>query len=909
MATLYWGPSGGSSTGTWDSSTTTNWFTDLARVTPASAAPTNADDVIFDASSDNSAPFTVTLGTGAVCRDVTASGLDQTMTLAGSAAFTVSGSLSFPSSNFTRTYTGNITFNATATGKNITVSYAGNVLTTGNVTFDGVGGGWTLQSAFAIGTTTGILTVTNGSLNTNGQSVTVVTFDANNSNTRTVTLGASTVTISGATAWTFTTTTGLTFNSNTSTITCSNASPVFSGGGLTYYNVTFSSTAGVSLTVNGANTYSNNLTFTQRGSAGLEICTFNADQTITGALALGNGASTNASCRMMFRSDTIGVRRTLYANGTLGTLQDLDFRDIGAAGTVARPWTGTRIGDCLNNDNITGAVARTVYLVGSGSVNFLTANIWSLTSGTAGATNNFPLAQDTLIIDESSASTLTANIAANLGTFNASARTITGFTFTCSTNSPTIYQDFILSSRVTNSGGSQIIFAGQGRTQVINTNTSTMTQGLRFETVNGTVRLDSNVVTGVVQTALQNGTFDLNEFALSCSTFLSANTNARTIDFGAAGQINLDRGNLAALWNTGIADNLTILGTSNVNLTYSGSTGSRSIYHGSTSGGTEANSISFNVTAGTDSFSIFSGSQVRNLNLTGFSGTFAVSTRTIYGNLTVSSGATVSGGTNVTTFAATSGVQTITSAGKTLDFPITVNAPGATVRSTDTFAQGATRTLTLTAGTFDINNQTTTIGLFATSGSVARVIDFGTNEALTVSGAGASAWSASGSNFTCTGTGTIKMSAATAKTFTGGGFTYPALDQAGAGALTIAGSNTFYDITSTYTATGAATITFTAGTTQTVTQFTVSGTASNQLTLNSTSAGAAWYLSDSSGTNSISYTTLSDSHATGGATWNAYTTNGNVNGGSNNNWNFAIPVTYSYSADIKLRSMAQRGRF
>lgn len=909
MATLYWGPSGGSSTGTWDSSTTTNWFTDLARTTPASAAPTSADDVIFDASSDNAAPFTVTIGTGAVCRDVTASGLDQTMTLAGSAAFTVSGSLSFPSTNFTRTYTGSITFNATTTGKNITVSYTGNILTTGNVTFNGVGGGWTLQSAFAIGTTTGILTVTNGTLDTNGQAVTAVTFDANNSNTRTVTLGASTVTLSGATAWTFTTTTGLTFNANTSTITCSNAAAVFSGGGLTYYNVTFSSTAVSTVTVNGANTYNNNLTFTQRASTGLSVYVFGADQTITGALSLGNGASTSAIYRMMFRSDTIGVRRTLYANGTLSTLQDIDFRDIGAAGTVATPWTGTRIGDCLNNNNITGAAARTVYLVGSGTVNTLTVNIWSLTSGTAGATNNLPLAQDTLIVDESSASALTVNFNINLGTFSASARTTTAFTFTCSTNAPIIYQDLILSSKITNSGTVQIIFAGQGRTQIINPNTSTMTQGIRVENVNGTLRLDNDTALGNIQAALQNGTLDLNNFALSCGTFLSSNTNARTLNFRTTGQINLERGNLAGVWNSGVADNLTVSGTSNVNLTNSGSTGSRSVYHGSTSGGTEANSISFNVTAGTDSFSIFGGSQVKNLNLTGFSGTFAVSTRTLYGNLTISSGTTVSGGANATTFAATSGVQTITSNGKTLDFPITVNAPGATVRPTDTFAQGTTRTFTLTAGTFDINNQTTTIGLFASAGSVARVIDFGTNETLTVAGGGASAWSASGSNLTCTGTGTIKMTSASAETFTGGGFTYPTLDQAGAGALTIAGSNTFYDITSTYTATGATTITFTAGTTQTVTQFTPSGTASNQLTLNSTSAGAAWYLSDSSGTNSISYTTLSDSHATGGATWNAYTSNGNINGGSNNNWNFAIPVTYSYSSDIKLRSLAQRGRF
>lgn len=886
MATLYWGPAGGTSTGTWDGSTATNWFSDLARTTPAGAAPTSVDDVIFDASSDNGVPFTVTIGTGAVCRDVTASGLDQTMTLAGSAAFTVSGSLSFPSSNFTRTYTGNITFNSTATGRNITVSYTGNVLTTGNVTFNGVGGGWTLQSAFAVGTTTGILTVTNGSLDTNGQSVTAVTFDSNNSNTRTVTLGASTITLSGANAWTFTTTTGLTFNANTSTIICSNVAAVFAGGGLTYYNVTFSNTAVSTATVNGANTYNNNLTFTQRGSVGLSTYVFNANQTISGALTLGNGTSVNAACRMMFCSGTVGVQQTLTANGTLSTLQDLDFRDIVAAGTVATPWAGTRIGDCLNNSNITATAARTVYLVGTGTTNMLVADIWALSSGAGGATNNYPLAQDTLIIDESSASGLTFNVNANLGTFSASARTTTAFAIDCTNNAPSIYQDFILSSKVTNTGTAQIFFVGQNRIQIFNSNTSVMTQTFRFEAVNGTVRLDNDAITGgAVALTLQNGALNLNNFTLSGGVFNSSNTSTRSINFGTSGKIILNRGSITS-WSVATATNFTVSGISNVELAHSGSSGTRGISHGSTSGGTEANSVNFNITAGTDSVGVTSGGFVKNLNFTGFGGTFANSVRTIYGNLTLSSGMTVSAGATVTTFAATSGVQTITSAGKTLDFLITVNAPAATVRLTDTFAQGATRTFTLTAGTFDLNNQTATIGLFASAGSVARVLAFGSNGTLAVEGAGASAWSAAGSNQTSTGAGTIKMTSASAKTFAGGGFSYPTLDQAGAGALTISGNNTFQDIINSYRTTGAATITFTAGSSQTVSQFTASGAAGKLLTLQSSSAGTRFTLIKLIGVVNVSFCSIKDSAGTGGARWQAYFVNGNVDAGNNLNWIF-----------------------
>jgi hypothetical protein len=151
------------------------------------------------------------------------------------------------------------------------------------------------------------------------------------------------------------------------------------------------------------------------------------------------------------------------------------------------------------------------------------------------------------------------------------------------------------------------------------------------------------------------------------------------------------------------------------------------------------------------------------------------------------------------------------------------------------------------------------------------------------------------------------MTAATAKTFAGGGFGYTAtLNQGGAGALTISGSNTFYDITAT---TLPSTITFTSGTTQAVIQFSASGTAGNLLTLNSTSAGSPFTLNKTGGTVNVSYVSITDSTATG-ATWNSYLTNGNVDGGGNTGWNFTVaPVTAAYLSDIKLRSMAQRGRF
>lgn len=106
MANRYW--VGGS--GTWDATSTANWSETSGGVGGASA-PTSLDDVYHDSGSDAGTNFTVTVGTGAVCKTLnanTASPLDFTMTLAGSAALSIYGSLYFPVTRLTRTHSGEI---------------------------------------------------------------------------------------------------------------------------------------------------------------------------------------------------------------------------------------------------------------------------------------------------------------------------------------------------------------------------------------------------------------------------------------------------------------------------------------------------------------------------------------------------------------------------------------------------------------------------------------------------------------------------------------------------------------------------------------------------------------------------------------------------------------------------------
>ena len=88
------------------------------------------------------------------------------MTWAGTVAMTISGSMTLYS-GLIRTYTGALTFNSTATGK--TLTFAG-VTMASATTFDGVGGGWTVQDAWDNGSSNFVLT--RGTLDTNGKTIT-----------------------------------------------------------------------------------------------------------------------------------------------------------------------------------------------------------------------------------------------------------------------------------------------------------------------------------------------------------------------------------------------------------------------------------------------------------------------------------------------------------------------------------------------------------------------------------------------------------------------------------------------------------------------------------------------------------------------------------------------------------------
>jgi hypothetical protein len=79
-----------------------------------------------------------------------------------------------------------------------------------------------------------------------------------------------------------------------------------------------------------------------------------------------------------------------------------------------------------------------------------------------------------------------------------------------------------------------------------------------------------------------------------------------------------------------------------------------------------------------------------------------------------------------------------------------------------------------------------------------------------------------------------------------------------------------------------------AGATSTVGAFTTSGT--NQKFLQSTLAGSQATLSQAGGTVNANNLTIKDISAIGGATWNAYTTNNNIDAGNNLGWDFSFQI-------------------
>jgi hypothetical protein len=491
------------------------------------AVPTTADDVFFDVLSTGTC--TIAAGnTGA--KSINCTGFIGTIT--GTAAITVAGSVTL-NAVMAYTHTGRMTFSGTGT------------LTTAGKTFSGVtvnGSGITVTLGDALNTSTQSLSITQGTFDTANYSVTAGGIVSTNTNVRTITLGSSTLSFTDSVN--FGTSTNLTLNAGTSQLNLSNSGAILNGGSRTFYNVSFTNTSAGTRTISSANTF-NDLTLNASASGLSQLSVQGGDQTVNGTFTC---AGSSATQRGFVRPNVIGTTRTITA--AVVSANDCDFRDITIAGAAA-PISPTRGGDCGGNNGITFPAAKTVYRVGTDTT-WAGSSSWSLTSGTTpGSNDNFPLAQDTAVIDEGTALTGTLSlILYNIGTLDASART-TGITF--NHNASAIrYGSYTLGSGVTVSGTSAQTFSGRS-TMVFTSAGKTITFPITVDAPGGTFQLGdaysaSNTVT------LTRGTLDAFNYNLTCTTFFSAGSGTRTITMGS-GLWTLS--GTGTVWDTNTTTNLT----------------------------------------------------------------------------------------------------------------------------------------------------------------------------------------------------------------------------------------------------------------------------------------------------------------------------------------------------------------
>lgn len=672
--------------------------------------PTAADDVVF--SSNTAGSILVIDGTSAspsLCKSIDTTNYTRTITFAASKQLNVGGSTSgafkmTAGMTFAPATSSLVKFVSTTTGNNIT--HGG--YTFGNMTYDGVGGGWTWQDANSMAGGGGVtLNLTNGALDTNSKGTPAggIEFLSSNTNTRSLTLGTTNFNAwkGFGNAWNISTSTGMTLSAASSTITLvtTGNNNTFAGGGLTYGTLTSTVITTATVTISGANTFGTlTLGVASGGPPNTTTGYFlSNDQTVTGTLT---STGNSLIIRNFIASDTIGTPRTLSA-GTF-TITNTDLRDITKAGAGSGDISATSStsgnGDCGGNSGWTFASPKNCYMKTAVSVNW-SANNWFTTSGgSTAATPTVPLIHDTAIFDVNSVTAGSKTITLNMPR-------VPSFNWTGVANTPAFatstafesYGSIILVSGMTHTGAVTVGLMGRGSNTLDGGGlTWPANSTIEPNCGSGTYSLTSNLTIGsggaIFNTGSHSGTLALNGFNLTMS---------------GASSINIDGG--------------TVSGTGAITIGTGGLT---------VSGGTL--SLGGTLTSGAAGITLSSGTLTMNgNNITGHT-TLAVSggTLNLSGQINGSNTITVSGGTINNTGSAgelkTSGNTAITFSGGTS------TVKKITMGGTSNIVVSGTGNLTIPAG----GSATWSSGLFDVTGNTATLTIDGipsfTNGALSVTG-------------------------------------------------------------------------------------------------------------------------------------------------------------------------------
>ena len=473
--------------------------------------PGSGDDVLLTATSGS---INIPAATTVACNSLNCTGYTSTFTFTAATSVINIGSATAGLASVAVTFVSGMTLTLTGVGTINFISTSATVqtITTGgltlpNYTINGAGSSYQLADSNTT-VSAAVVTLTSGTLNTNGQTCSWGAFNSSNANTRTLTMGASAITFSGTgggAIWQTTTITNLTITANTAVITSTLPGSFVSSA----LNLN-----GASVVLTGAGTYTMNCTltyanFTYTGTAAkTNIVSLVGNQTATGTLTLTGSSAIN---RPLIQSSVPGTSRTISA-ATI-SLTNVDFEDITAAG-AASPFTGTSLGDCLGNSNITfdSPVAQT--WSGNTTGNWSTAANW---------TSRVPLPQDNVTVSGLTSGTITcdmARIGANVDFTGSTGGTVTTTTVVAVFGNLT-YSTGVGISSASNAG---VTFSGRGAQTITSagrTQPGAVSSSFNVAAAGGSYTLQ-DAFTFAGRMTVSAGTFNSNNMTITCTTAASA---------------------------------------------------------------------------------------------------------------------------------------------------------------------------------------------------------------------------------------------------------------------------------------------------------------------------------------------------------------------------------------------------
>ena len=599
-----------------------------------------------------------------------------------------------------------------------------------------------------------------------------------------------------------------------------------------------------------------------------------------------NLSTANSNQQLAIKAGTVNV------SGNAGA--------VGAGNITLGDTTGSNAASLL----VTGGgltIARPVILATNASVGTLTlgnsgAAISTIFSGGVTGTNNFTINEDgtTGTVTFSTASinnvgTVT-NVGAGSGTTTISGgigANVTEVIQNSTTAAMTISGAIAVNSTSTtlkNSAGTSVLTVTggvSGTGNLILSNDSSTNDGISITTTS------VNNTGTVTNQGSGSGTATVSAIIGTNVTGVTQNSTTSALNLSGVNTFNSGTGLSIKAGTVNCTTSASCVGAQNINLGDITGSNAASLLVGSNLTIARPVILATNASVGTLTLgnsgagisAVFSGGVTGTNNLTinenGTTGTITFSTATINNTGTV------------TNIGAGSGTTTISGGiGSNVTSVIENSA-------TSTLAFGATTTisgsLVLTLGTISDGGNNLSMASFSSSNTNTRTLTMGSATVWTLTGTGTVWDTGTTTNLTLTpSTSTIKLTdtSSSSKTFAGGGKTFNNLWIAGGtgtGAYTISGSNTFADFKD--DGTGAHNVNFTAGSTTTITSLTLDTTGPDLITLASTTPTTQWNLVDTAGTNTVQYVSITDSCASGGATWVASDAS-NVNGGNNCGWTF-----------------------